>query len=233
MALEERGDAAPDATVDALADAEAEAAAADARASAARARAAEARRKAEAQALAVDTAPATQGSGQKPHRRRRAKRTLLPAVAAALGVVLVGAFVAGSVYITAHHHGIERDGLQAAQFSAAAKQGVVNLMAINYNTAQTDVQRVLDSATGEFKENFEDTSKDLVKALQDVKVVTQVNVKEVAVESMTPGSAVVLVSAVTQRGNADSKDRDPRTWRALVTVTRDGDQLKIAQLDFV
>ena len=57
--------------------------------------------------------------------------------------------------------------------------------------------------------------------------------KNVAVESMTPSSGVVLVSAVTQRGNVDSKDRDPRTWRAVVTVTRDGGQLKISELDFV
>ena len=171
--------------------------------------------------------------GRKPTGSVVPNESLLPAIAAALGVVLVGAFVAGSVYITVHHRNIDRERMQAAQFSAAAKQGVVNLMAINYNTAQVDVQRVLDNATGAFKENFEDTSKDLVKALQDAKVVTEVNVKNVAVESMTPSSGVVLVSAVTQRGNVDSKDRDPRTWRAVVTVTRDGGQLKISELDFV
>src|SRR6478609_322848 len=232
MALEERADAVPDAAGDALADAEADAAAAEARAAAARARAAQARRTAEAPALAPPAESAAP-EGQETVRKRPAKRTLLPAIAAALGVVLVGAFVTGSVYITVHHRNIDRGRMQAAQFSAAAKQGVVNLMAINYNTAQVDVQRVLDNATGEFKENFEDTSKDLVKALQDAKVVTEVNVKNVAVESMTPSSGVVLVSAVTQRGNVDSKDRDPRTWRAVVTVTRDRGQLKISELDFV
>jgi len=232
MALEERADAVPDAAGDALADAEADAAAAEARAAAARARAAQARRTAEAPALAPPAESAAP-EGQETVRKRPAKRTLLPAIAAALGVVLVGAFVTGSVYITVHHRNIDRGRMQAAQFSAAAKQGVVNLMAINYNTAQVDVQRVLDNATGAFKENFEDTSKDLVKALQDAKVVTEVNVKNVAVESMTPSSGVVLVSAVTQRGNVDSKDRDPRTWRAVVTVTRDGGQLKISELDFV
>jgi Mce-associated membrane protein len=131
-----------------------------------------------------------------------------------------------------NHLAATRDRDNVAQYSAVARQGVVNLMAINYNSAQADVQRVIDSTTGQFRQQFEDTSKDLVKALQDAKVVTEVNVTGVAVESMTTNSAVVLVAATSQRGDADPQNRDPRTWRAVVTVTRDGGQLKISQMDF-
>ena len=213
MALEDDETARPDA----LGSAEADAEAAEARAEAARARAVELRRLAEASMSGVAT-------------RRRTPR---PArLSATLAAVLLCVLLAASGYLFQQHRAVERDRDSVAEYSAVARQGVVNLMAINYNSAQADVQRVLDSTTGTFRQQFEDTSKDLVKALQDAKVVTEVNVTGVAVESMTANSAVVLVAATSQRGDPDPQKRDPRTWRAVVTVTRDSGQLKISQIDF-
>ena len=63
-------------------------------------------------------------------------------------------------------------------------------------------------------------------------MVTEVTVSDVAVESMTTNRAVVLVAATSQRGDTDPQKRDPRTWRAVVTVTRDSGQFKISQIDF-
>ena len=57
------------------------------------------------------------------------------------------------------------------------------------------------------QEDFESTSKDLVKALQEGKILTEVDVKSVAVQSMTNESAVVLVSAVSQRGDPGDRSR--------------------------
>jgi len=203
---------------DALGSAEADAEAAQARAEAARARAVELHRLAEAE-----------GSVSAAATRRRTPRPAL--VALALAVALLCGLRAASGYMFQNHLAATRDRDNVAQYSAVARQGVVNLMAINYNSAQADVQRVLDSTTGQFRQQFEDTSKDLVKALQDAKVITEVNVTGVAVESMTANSAVVLVAATSQRGDADPQNRDPRTWRAVVTVTRDGGQLEISQMD--
>ena len=229
MAKEEHAEPA-----DELADAEAKAAEARARATAARARADQARKRAQGDS---DPAPAVDAPAPAPKvkriRKPRRNRRVPALVTATLGVLVVFALLGGAGYIIAKDRSSARDRDAAAEFTAAARQGVVNLMAINYNTAQVDVQRVLNSATGTFKEDFGATSKDLVKALQDAKVLTEVNVKHAAVESMTGDSAVVLVSAVTQRGDAEAKDRDPRTWRAVVTVKREQGQIKVSQLDFV
>lgn len=203
---------------EALGSAEADAEAAQVRAEAARARAVELRRLAEAEASV---------SGVTTRRR-----TPRPGVPVTLAAVVLCALLAASGYMFQQHRAVERDRDSIAEYSAVARQGVVNLMAINYNSAQADVQRVLDSTTGTFRQQFEDTSKDLVKALQDAKVVTEVNVTGVAVESMTANSAVVLVAATSQRGDPDPQKRDPRTWRAVVTLTRDSGQLKISQIDF-
>ncbi len=211
-----------------IAAAEADACAAEARARAARARATEARLR--ATDLPADSAPEPTTGRAVPVRRGR--RTAL-VVAAVLGAAAVLGLLGASAYIVRIHRAVAADRQHAAQYSAAARQGVVNMMAINYNTAQADVQRVLDSATGRFKEDFESTSNDLVKALQDGKIVTDVDVKSVAIQSMTDESAVVLVSAVSQRGDPKAADRDPRTWRAVVTVNREGDQIKISNLEFV
>src|SRR5436305_2071988 len=40
-------------------------------------------------------------------------------------------------------------------FIATARQGAVNLTTINYTEIEADVQRILDSATGEFRTDFE------------------------------------------------------------------------------
>ncbi len=229
-----------DSTPDTVADAEAAAAAAQARADAARARAAELRREAEKLSapptpVAAQPVVAPQTTSTTTRARRLPRPTSLRplVVAAALLLLLLCAALGASAYITKEHRTTEQDRQHAAEYAAAARQGVVNLMAINFNTAEADVQRVLDNSTGPFKTQFQDTSKDLIKALKDAKIVTEVNVNSTAVESMKPDGAVVLVAATSQRGNADSANRDPRTWRAVVTIARESGQLKVSQLDFL
>ena len=222
-----------------VADAEAAAAAAQARAETARARAAELRR--EAEKLSAASAPVAVATGSPGttgvdvDNGPPAATADVAAAARRCGrpLVLLCALLGASAYITQQHRATEQDRQHAAEYAAAARQGVVNLMAINFNTAEADVQRVLDNSTGTFKTQFQDTSKDLIKALKDAKVVTEVNVNSTAVESMKPDGAVVLVAATSQRGNADAANRDPRTWRAVVTIARESGQLKVSQLDFV
>jgi Mce-associated membrane protein len=58
-------------------------------------------------------------------------------------------------------------------------------------------------------------------------------VQDVAVESMTDNSAVVLVVAKSDTINPDKSKRPPVFWRLSVNVDRDGGQLKLSKLDFV
>lgn len=223
--------------------AEAEAAAAEARAEAARARAEELRRRiaqADAAGEAGDSGPveeaekpvaadsfATPGSGTAP--------SVLPAVAVGAAAALTAALLAGTGYMTWQHqqHGRERHSI--AEFAAAARQDVINLMSIDYATAQDSVQRVLDGSTGRFRTNFDETADDFIKALQDEKIVTVATVNDAAVESMTADSAVVLVSATSRReGPKAPKDQqEPRLWRVVVTLERVDGQIKMSGVDFV
>jgi Mce-associated membrane protein len=203
--------------------AEEQAAAAQARAEAARARADELRRQlAEAEAV-EDAAP--------PRPRTIPWRAVGAGVAAAAsaGLIAVTALMLWS------HNDAARERQRGAEFVAAARQNVVNLLAIDYNTAQDSVQRVLDGSTGKFRTNFEETAEEFVKALQEEKITTTATVNDAAMESMTADSAVVLVSATSRRegAKAPKEQQQPRVWRIVLTLERDGSAIKMSGVEFV
>ena len=133
-----------------LREAEADADASQARAQAAAARAAELRSLIESEP-AAPAEPARTGI----------RRAILSAVA---GVATAALLTATGGMLWAHHNATARE-QRTAEYAAAARQNVVNLMAIDYNTAADSVKRVLDGSIGKFHDNFAETSKDFVKAL--------------------------------------------------------------------
>lgn len=215
-----------------------EAAAAEARAAAARARADELRRRIEEAEAAIDEAPG-EPPAATPIPAAPAITTpgvrLLPAVGVGIAGALGAALLALTGYLLWQHKAMAQQRHSAAEFTAAARQDVINLMSIDYNTADDSVKRVLDGSTGRFKTNFADTAEDFVKALKDEKIITKATVNDAAVESMTGDSAVVLVSATSHReGPQAPKDQqEPRLWRIVVSLERDGDQIKMSGVEFV
>ena len=206
--------------------AEAEAAAAEERAEAARARAEELRRQLRAEDRET---PADSAAG--------AGRPSVPlrTVALVLATLMTMGLLSLTGFMVWQHREHSEQRQRAAEYAAAARQGVINLMSIDYATAQDSVQRVLDGSTGKFRANFADTAEDFVKALQDEKITTKATVNDAAVESMTADSAVVMVSATSRReGPQAPKDQQqPRLWRVVLTLERDGDQIKMSGVEFV
>ncbi len=213
--------------------AEAEAEAAQARAEAARARAEELRQRLQdAESRAETDVEAVEVVEAEPPTARQSPRRLIGAVVAALTTV---AFLAATGYMLFTHQEKNRQRQQIAEYAAAARQGVINLMSIDYTTADESVKRVIDGSTGRFRANFEETADDFVKALKDEKIVTKATVNDAAVESLTGDSAVVLISATSRReGQQAPKDQqEPRLWRIVLTLQRDGDQIKMSGVEFV
>lgn len=209
------------------AEAQAAAAEAESRAAAARARAIKLRREAAATSdgAAEEPAPAT-----PPGRRRPVGRII--AVSGAVLVICAGAGASG--FLLWHHHTVEQRQQRSAEFSAAARQGVVNLMTVNFDSAKEDVQRLLDSSTGKFHDDLQSTAADLTTSLEQSNVTTTVTVQSSAIESMSADTGVVLVAARSE-ASAEKKGspRPPADWRLAVTLTRDNGQLKMSAVDFV
>jgi Mce-associated membrane protein len=226
----------PIGTADELArEAEAEALAAEARADAARARAAELRRELDATdvADAADVADIPRAASPPPPPPAGLLRTVAVAVTTLLTAGLLGA----TGYMVWQHQKAAELRRSAAEFTAAARQDVINLMSMDYTRAQESVQRVLDNSTGKFRANFDETADEFVKALQDEKIVTTATINDAAVEldSMTDESAVVMVSATSRREGrqAPKEQQQPQVWRVVLTLEREGDQIKMSGVEFV
>ncbi|KLO30477.1 hypothetical protein ABW16_06085 [Mycolicibacter heraklionensis] len=153
-------------------------------------------------------------------------------VAATLAVLAIGGFLAIDVLMLSHHRDVAQRQHQLAEYAAAARQGVVTLMSLNYETVDDDVKAILDNSTGEFKQDFEAHAGDFTKVARESKTVTTVDTAVAGVESMSDNDAVVLVAANTKVTNKAGAKEEPRAWRLTVHLAREGDRVKMSKVDF-
>ena len=166
-------------------------------------------------------------------RRLRLPPIRLKVLAAGLVILCTLALLGVSVAMFVHHRGVTDRQHRSTEFAAAARQGVVTLMSLDFNHAADDVKRIIDNTTGDFKKDFEGQAGEFTKVAQESKVVTEATVNATAVQSMTQDTATVLVAVTTNVSNAASKQQQPRSWRLRVNVARDGGQIKLAKVEFV
>lgn len=225
-------------------DAEDEVAQAEARAEAARARLSKLRIAAET-GKADDEDGASQEIPERPAKARKRLRLRRPGrprwlrrpgrktVAAGVGSVLFSASVAATGYMLWQHHIAVHNRQLAAEFSAAARQGITAFMSIDPAHAKEDVQRTIDASTGDQKDQLSVLSILMVKKAEETKVGTKVTIEAVAVQSLSDNSGVVLVAAKTDPIGPDNAKPPPALFRLSVNMNRDGGQLKMSKVDFL
>ncbi|MCV7411240.1 hypothetical protein AWC05_27970 [Mycobacterium florentinum] len=165
--------------------------------------------------------------------RRRLRLPSLSLLWKVAAVILICAFVGASGYMMWQRHEITERKERIAKFTAGARQGVVNITSLDFNRAKQDVQRVIDSSTGQFRDDFQQRAKDFTTVVEQSKVVTEGTVTAAAVQSIDGNSALVLVAATSRITNAAGAKDEPRRWRLRVTVTEDGGQYKVSKLEFI
>ncbi|MGD1169964.1 hypothetical protein ACKUVQ_15270 [Mycobacterium seoulense] len=165
--------------------------------------------------------------------RRRLRLPPLSVAWKAAAIILICAFAGASGYMIWERHETTDRNQRTANFIAGARQGVVNMFSMDFNRAKEDVQRVIDSSTGQFRDDFQQRAKDFTTVVEQSKVVTQGTVNAAAVQSIDGNSALVLVAASSRISNAAGAKDEPRNWRLKVTVTDDGGQYKMSKLEFV
>jgi Mce-associated membrane protein len=209
-----------------LAEAEAEEADAREQASLAKARAEWLRNpgSADAEAEAEPAAPVSRPTG----RPRWWRAAALAACALAIG----GLLALTGIMITGHKQ-VSAERAHDRELVEAADNGVVALLSIDHSRAQADVQRVLDLSIGAFRDDFASRAADFIKTAQDSKAVTKGSVTASALESATADSAIVLLAASSQVTNVNGARGDPRPWRMSVTMSRDEDEWKMSNVEFV
>jgi len=118
-------------------------------------------------------------------------------------------------------------------FVQTARQCAVNLSTIDYEHADADVQRILDSATGTFYDNFSQRSKvyaDNVKHARSKMVGT---VAEAGLDSQAGDEGRVLVTVNVKTSNPGMVEEQLQAWRMRITVQKMGDEAKVSNVAFV
>lgn len=163
---------------------------------------------------------------------RRAPRNTQAWAAAVVGVMLVALGVlAGWLE---HASGLAaRADHQRSEYLQVGRQGAVDLTTIDYRHVDQDVKRVLDSATGQFYEDFQKRSQPFADVVKQVQSTSQGTVTAAGIESETSEGADVLVAVTVKSTSADAPQQDLRLWRMRVSVQKVGDQAKVANVSFV
>jgi len=163
------------------------------------------------------------------------KRSTVPwtKLVLAAGVLMICVMLTVSGLMIRDHRRVVANRAGDAEFIAAASQGVVALLSIDYANARADVQRVIDLSTGTFKEDFVKNADDFIKTAEGSKSVTLGSISAAALESASGDTGIVSVAAKSEVTNSVGARRDSRSWRMNVTVTRDGGQLKTSNVEFV
>ncbi|KKC02431.1 mammalian cell entry protein [Mycobacterium nebraskense] len=163
----------------------------------------------------------------------RARKTAPARRAILFGLVVIVALATLLCWLGFRVHQSQQVQTQRSQLLQVARQGALNLTTIDWRHADADVRRILDSATGEFYNDFSKRSTPFIEVLQQAKATTVGTITEAGLESQTPDTAQALVAVSVQTSNAGEADPVPRVWRMRITVQKVGDQVKVCNVGFV
>jgi Mce-associated membrane protein len=164
---------------------------------------------------------------QGPPRRDRLRLSL---TAALLIVAALGA-LAGWLGFRAHES--HQRAQQREMFLQAARQGALNLTTISYSEVNADIQRILDSSTGGFYDDFQKRAQPFVDIVKQAQSKSKGTITEAGLESVQGDSAQALVAVTVTTSNASAAEQQPRSWRMRINVQKVGDTPKVSNVEFV
>lgn len=118
-------------------------------------------------------------------------------------------------------------------FVQVGRQGALNLTSIDWENAEADVQRILDSATGTFYDDFQQRAQPFVEVVKQAQSKSTGTIAEAGLESMDDNEAQVLVAVTVRTSNAGAPEQEPRAWRMRILVEKVGDEAKVSNVEFV
>jgi Mce-associated membrane protein len=122
---------------------------------------------------------------------------------------------------------------QRKVFLQVGRQGALNLTTIDYQHVDDDVQRILDSATGKFYDDFQQRSQPFTEVVKQVKSKSVGTVTEAGLESESGDEAQVLVAVAVNTTVEGQPEQQPRAWRMRIVVQKVGEDTKVSNVEFV
>lgn len=115
----------------------------------------------------------------------------------------------------------------------AGRQGATNLTSIDYEHAEADVQRILDSSTDAFYDDFAKRAEPFAATVKQTQSKSVGTVSEAGLESMTGDEGQVLV-AITVKTSNRGAEQPLRAWRMRMTVKKVSDnEAKVSKVEFI
>jgi Mce-associated membrane protein len=135
------------------------------------------------------------GGGPTTNTKPRALQSRTGLAVKIAGGFLIVAVLAGVTGWQAYHAYHARAAQQQRNlFLRVASQGAVNLTTISHTEVDTDVQRILDSSTGTFHDDFQTRAQPFVEIVRKAQSTSQGTVTAAALESGTGDQATTLVA---------------------------------------
>jgi Mce-associated membrane protein len=164
----------------------------------------------------------------RPATLGRPRAVVLAVLAASVLALLVAAAVPAVRVLGGWGRGADRSAAVAA-----ARQETLNLTTISFRTADQDVQRMLDGATGAFRAQFDQRAKPFLDTVRQAHVESTGSITEAGVESATAEAVTVLVAATAQVSNTAGPGGTPRDYRLRLVVRHESGRWLVADVSFV
>jgi Mce-associated membrane protein len=163
------------------------------------------------------------------------RRISMSPVRLATVIGLVAALALGGVvgWLGFRTYQLRQDQEQRELFLRVGRQGAVNLTTIDWQNIDHDIQRILDSATGPFYDDFSKRSQPFIDVVKKVQSKSVGTVTEAGLESVSRNEARVLVAVSVKTSNLGAEDQPPRAWRMRIDVQKIGDGAKVSNVLFV
>lgn len=160
---------------------------------------------------------------------RPTNRRLLVSV----GTVLVVALTALTGWLGFGVYQANQAQQQRELFLQVARQAALNLTTIDWQQADTDVQRILDTATGPFYDDFQQRAGAFTEVVKQAQSVSVGSILAAGIESESDNEAQVLVALSMTTSNVGAADQPPRDWKMRISVQRVGNDAKVSNVAFV
>jgi Mce-associated membrane protein len=177
----------------------------------------------------TDDEPAEDKPDDKPDKPRMS-HVRLATIAGLVLVLALGGLTGWLGFRAYESHQAEE---QRNLFLQVGRQGAVNLTTIDWQQADADVQRILDSATGTFYDDFQKRAKPFVEVVKQAQSKSVGNISAAGLESESDDGAQVLVAVTVKTSNAGAPEQQPRAWRMRISVEKVGDEAKVSNVEFV
>lgn len=186
-------------------------------------------------AIAPDQIEDEQSSESQPASVIAASNKRLPGRVVVLIAMLIGMCVALSAiaFFGIRVSEIRSTHIRDEKILETTRTVLAELVSLNHNSAQHDLDRIANSATGGFLDQFNSVSATFAQVLGDGQVESTGAVREAAILETTDASVTVLAAVTSEVKNTQAPDGQQRVYRMKATLSNDNGEWLVSNVEFV